>query len=50
VRDRGEGSPRVLSPGVREPSGRGLRIVQAMSRRWGVIPEPTGKIVWFTIA
>jgi anti-sigma regulatory factor (Ser/Thr protein kinase) len=50
VRDRGEGSPRVLSPGVREPSGRGLRIVEAMSRRWGVIPEATGKVVWFTIS
>ncbi len=50
VRDSGGGSPRVLSPGVEEPSGRGLRIVEAVSRRWGVEPEPAGKIVWFTLA
>ena len=40
----------VLSPTPREPTGRGLRIVAAMSRRWGVIAEPTGKVVWFTVA
>jgi anti-sigma regulatory factor (Ser/Thr protein kinase) len=50
VRDSGSGSPRVLSPSPREPSGRGLRIVEAMSRHWGVIAEPNGKVVWFTIA
>jgi anti-sigma regulatory factor (Ser/Thr protein kinase) len=50
VRDSGRGSPRVLSPTPREPSGRGLQIVETMSRRWGVIAEPTGKVVWFTIA
>jgi anti-sigma regulatory factor (Ser/Thr protein kinase) len=50
VRDSGSGSPRVLSPTPREPSGRGLAIVEAMSRRWGVIAEPPGKVVWFTIA
>jgi serine/threonine-protein kinase RsbW len=50
VRDSGEGSPRVLSPTPREPTGRGLRIVDAMSQRWGVNSEPSGKVVWFTIA
>lgn len=50
VRDSGSGSPRVLSPTAREPTGRGLRIVEAMSRRWGVITQPTGKTVWFTLA
>jgi anti-sigma regulatory factor (Ser/Thr protein kinase) len=50
VRDSGGGRPRVLSPGVEEPSGRGLAIVEAMSRRWGVRPEPSGKVVWFTLA
>jgi serine/threonine-protein kinase RsbW len=49
VRDSGTGSPRVLSPTPSEPSGRGLMIVEAMSRRWGVISEPTGKVVWFTL-
>jgi anti-sigma regulatory factor (Ser/Thr protein kinase) len=50
VRDTGEGSPRVLSPSAREPTGRGLRIVEAMSRHWGVICDPAGKVVWFTLA
>jgi anti-sigma regulatory factor (Ser/Thr protein kinase) len=50
VRDRGGGEPRVLSPGVEEPSGRGLLIVEAISRRWGVRPEPAGKVVWFTLS
>jgi anti-sigma regulatory factor (Ser/Thr protein kinase) len=50
VRDSGGGEPRVLSPTPREPSGRGLRIVEAMSRHWGVIDQPSGKVVWFTIA
>ena len=50
VRDLGGGEPRVLSPSPQEPSGRGLRIVEAMSRRWGVRPEAAGKVVWFTLA
>jgi len=50
VRDSGEGTPRVLSPSARETTGRGLRIVEAMSRQWGVIDQPAGKVVWFTIS
>ncbi len=50
VRDRGEGSPRVLSPTPDQPSGRGLAIVEALARRWGVISKPEGKVVWFTLA
>ncbi len=50
VHDSGSGEPRVLSPSVREPTGRGLRIVDAMSHRWGVIDQPAGKVVWFTIS
>jgi anti-sigma regulatory factor (Ser/Thr protein kinase) len=50
VRDSGGGSPQVLSPTPREPSGRGLQIVDAMSRCWGVTAKPSGKIVWFTIS
>jgi anti-sigma regulatory factor (Ser/Thr protein kinase) len=50
VRDTGEGRPRVLSPTSREISGRGLRIVEAMSDAWGVIPAANGKAVWFTLA
>ena len=47
--DGGEGRPRLLSPSPRELSGRGLRIVEAMSDAWGVQPTSTGKTVWFTL-
>jgi anti-sigma regulatory factor (Ser/Thr protein kinase) len=50
VSDSGDGRPRQLSPGPDEPSGRGLLIVQAMSRSWGVEPAGEGKKVWFTLA
>jgi anti-sigma regulatory factor (Ser/Thr protein kinase) len=49
VRDTGEGRPRLLSPAEREISGRGLRIVDAMSDAWGVVPAANGKAVWFTL-
>jgi anti-sigma regulatory factor (Ser/Thr protein kinase) len=52
VSDIGPGSPAVRSPEPTEPSGRGLRIVQALARAWGVVPAPpgeVGKAVWFTI-
>ncbi len=49
VRDKGTGRPTVLSPAPEEPSGRGLRIIDAMSDEWGVIPGSDGKAVWFTI-
>jgi anti-sigma regulatory factor (Ser/Thr protein kinase) len=50
VRDTGDGRPRRLSPLSKEPSGRGLLIVEAMSDSWGVIPDSDGKTVWFTVA
>ena len=49
VRDTGQGRPRLLSPASREPSGRGLLIVDALSDSWGVIPTENGKTVWFTV-
>jgi anti-sigma regulatory factor (Ser/Thr protein kinase) len=49
VRDSGQGRPTPLSPSSRELSGRGLRIVEAMSDDWGVIPASSGKTVWFTV-
>jgi anti-sigma regulatory factor (Ser/Thr protein kinase) len=49
VRDTGHGRPRLLSPTPQEPAGRGLRIVEAMSDAWGVIPAPNGKAVWCTL-
>lgn len=50
VTDSGTGTPMMRSPGPDEPSGRGLRIVDMLSERWGVVPEqPSGKTVWFTM-
>jgi anti-sigma regulatory factor (Ser/Thr protein kinase) len=49
VRDTGSGRPVVLSPPPRQLSGRGMQIVAAMSDAWGIIPDPTGKTVWFTL-
>jgi anti-sigma regulatory factor (Ser/Thr protein kinase) len=45
VRDAGGGIPQIGQ--ITDSHGRGLRIVNALSRRWGVLPTPTGgKIVW----
>jgi len=50
VRDTGRGRPLPRSPTPQEPSGRGLRIVEAMSSSWGIVPSSSGKSVWFTLA
>ncbi len=50
VSDAGRGRPTLRSPTVLEPSGRGLRIVQALSQAWGVVPGEDGTRVWFTLA
>jgi serine/threonine-protein kinase RsbW len=49
VRDTGRGQPVLRSPTPIEPSGRGLRIVEALSRAWGTVDSPNGKTVWFTL-
>jgi anti-sigma regulatory factor (Ser/Thr protein kinase) len=49
VRDTGRGQPVLRSPTPIEPSGRGLRIVEALSRAWGTVDSPHGKTVWFTL-
>jgi anti-sigma regulatory factor (Ser/Thr protein kinase) len=53
VQDRGSEQP-VLpteAPDMNAKSGRGLRIVDALSSSWGVEPAdpPPGKIVWFEL-
>ena len=50
VRDTGGGRPVVRSPTPAERTGRGLRIVEAMSDAWGIDPSSRGKTVWFTLA
>ena len=51
VSDFAGGEPTPLSPEPRQPSGRGLSIVDAMATRWGVAaaPDGTGKSVWFEV-
>lgn len=49
VSDAGHGRPTLRSPTVLEPSGRGLRIVQGLSKAWGVVPGEDGTRVWFTL-
>ena len=44
--------PRPVAPaerGILAPGGRGLCLVQALAREWGVRPGPTGKSVWFEL-
>ncbi len=52
VSDSGGGHPAIGSPGSKQASGRGLRIVEILSDDWGVVPasQGAGKTVWFTIA
>lgn len=51
VADGGGGEPTQRSPQPEDLSGRGLMIVEAMSRDWGVAhaTPPPGKTVWFTV-
>ena len=49
--DHAGGTPTMRSPKPTDPSGRGLKIVDMLSARWGVQSEPAiGKTVWFTIS
>lgn len=49
VRDVSRGRPTMRSPEAADPTGRGLRIVQALSDAWGVTPSSKGKVVWFAL-
>ena len=37
---------RRQSFGAETTAGRGLRLLEVLSRRWGVEPDPRGKTVW----
>ena len=41
--------PVAPDPDLRATSGRGLRIVSAISADWGVRAAPAGKVVWFAL-
>ena len=50
VTDSSEAPPAPREASVEEASGRGLALVKAMARRWGVRPRPGGgKTVWFEV-
>ncbi|MBV8944743.1 MAG: ATP-binding protein [Solirubrobacterales bacterium] len=45
------GTPAMRSPKPTDASGRGLKIVDTLSARWGVAPRASaGKTVWFMIS
>jgi anti-sigma regulatory factor (Ser/Thr protein kinase) len=52
VTDHGPGWPRVRMVGAELEHGRGLRIVTALTRAWGVEPvvDGPGKTIWFVCA
>ena len=50
VTDQAGGTPRMRSPAVTDPTGRGLQIVDLLSQTWGVERSAApGKTVWFTV-
>jgi anti-sigma regulatory factor (Ser/Thr protein kinase) len=48
--DRGTHPPRLLRPPPDQPGGRGLLLVDTVSRRWGFEPTRDGKVVWADLA
>jgi anti-sigma regulatory factor (Ser/Thr protein kinase) len=50
VTDESPETPRQQSPGLDEPGGRGLMIVDQLAQAWGVDPLPgDGKRIWFDV-
>ncbi len=51
VHDDGPDLPRLQSPGPEHEAGRGLVLVDALARTWGVVhSRGTGKTVWFELS
>ncbi len=46
VRDGGDDLPRLRNSSSCDPGGRGLHIVDALSRNWGTKRHHVGKVVW----
>lgn len=49
VTDTGAGEPVARDPAPSEPSGRGLRIVEVMSDKWGIKRSGDATTVWFLL-
>ncbi|MFJ9840087.1 ATP-binding protein [Kitasatospora sp. NPDC101155] len=48
---RGDHLPAIFAPGLDGETGRGLRLVDSLTKRWGCCPRrPVGKIVWGEVA
>lgn len=46
VTDRSDQHPHLKHAGTDAPNGRGMAIIAAIAREWGVRPHPQGKQVW----
>jgi anti-sigma regulatory factor (Ser/Thr protein kinase) len=49
VHDRSSRPPLRRMADIDDEAGRGLQLVEALSSRWGVAAESTGKAVWFEV-
>ncbi|HEX4789468.1 MAG TPA: ATP-binding protein, partial [Actinospica sp.] len=49
VYDQDVRMPRVRTAAATDEGGRGLFLVDQLSRRWGARDTPTGKAVWFQV-
>jgi anti-sigma regulatory factor (Ser/Thr protein kinase) len=49
VSDESPTIPRIRETSVATASGRGLRVVESVVRRWDVDTTPKGKTVWFEL-
>ncbi|MGH9015164.1 MAG: ATP-binding protein [Acidimicrobiia bacterium] len=49
VRDENAEPPQARGREPLEVGGFGLVIVESVASRWGVEPQPTGKVVWFEL-
>ncbi len=50
VEDDADGVPELLHAAASDDHGRGLAIVEALTRGWGVSPTANGKQVWADVA
>ncbi|MCB5909464.1 ATP-binding protein [Streptomyces pinistramenti] len=49
VHDRDPRLPRIRAADTWETCGRGLALIASLSESWGVRPDGSGKVVWFTL-
>jgi anti-sigma regulatory factor (Ser/Thr protein kinase) len=49
VLDASSQEPMVLAQDPWAETGRGMALVDSIAREWGVVPHPSGKVVWFRL-